>query len=126
MLVTIFINVAYFTLFSGDVRVFEMLWHSRINWLEYGFATERDERERKARINGWMKRNRPPTDPPDPEQQSQADGEWQVQFREMLETVFPDYPPAVTECILIVNSTGEVVAAISKNRDAELHLTGRA
>jgi hypothetical protein len=37
-----------------------MLWHGRVNWLEYGFCTERRERERKAHINAWLKHNRLP------------------------------------------------------------------
>ena len=37
-----------------------MLWHGRVNWLEYGFCTERQERERKAHINAWLKHNRLP------------------------------------------------------------------
>jgi hypothetical protein len=54
----------------------DLLWRGRINWLEYGFATEQDVRECKARINGWMKRNRTPTDLLHPEQQTQADEVW--------------------------------------------------
>lgn len=103
-----------------------MLWYGRINWLGYGFAPISAVTEQYDRVENWMRDNRRPSDPPQvTEQFLAAEMEWHLRLREVAQAVTLDYPPTLAQCILIVDSAGEVVAAISKDRNRELHLTGR-
>jgi hypothetical protein len=115
-------------------------WNGRINWFDYYLRTEAHEAEMEARVDVWWKNNPPPKCPKEPRKAAhllsdkqfakrhkatqkwlEASERWAVEFRETYEAALLDYPPSLKECVLHVDSEGDVVAAISKNRDAELH-----